>query len=689
MVDKSVGSAGTLRITDDGTTVRYYVLCGDPQTNVGTYRFSINGTAYTTTLPAGFGVKLLAYRKFAASGTATLSKQATGTMGVGGAAPLSVGINRAKPAAPSGLSATRHNEEIQILNWSRKATYTSVVVQRRVDNGAWQQIGIASGNAYTFADVNTSFDHKYDYRVAGRTAAGQSAWSNIATIFTTPAPPTHLVAKRVGNNIEVGLRFDEDGTAWVDSYEIYDGAGLIASGVEYLPWTHVNPNPTVPHTYSMKGVRQGLTSALSAPSNTVQILSAPNAPTGLAPNGAVRPSDEAVRLSWTHNPIDASAQSAYELQYRAVGGSTWTVVSGTTAAFRELALASGSWEWQVRTKGAHPAFSAWSATATTDVVERPGVAITQPDTVWEASVLPVEWSWLQTQGRPQSAWRLELLNAAGDVVESRAGSGAATSATLNRRLTAADWTVRVRAATGDIWSDWAEEAFTVVFDPPGEPALFGEWDESQGGVELTITLSDDPESVPTAAVIVERSHDDGETWDLVVELAQDTVVLDFESVSFGDVRYRATAFTAEGATAVTELAVEARSDAVWLAGGQGFGVTARLPYDPSIQITAGRERALKRYAGRTHPVALTGQALSRTVGISGRTFDRDEATAGVEELVRIAQLETELFLFRDPDGRRIYGAIGDIQLPRQSSTPHPDGWEGVWGYSLTLTEATR
>ena len=79
----------------------------------------------------------------------------------------------------------------------------------------------------------------------------------------------------------------------------------------------------------------------------------------------------------------------------------------------------------------------------------------------------------------------------------------------------------------------------------------------------------------------------------------------------------------------------------------------------------------------------------RTVGISGRTFDRDEATAGVEELVRIAQLETELFLFRDPDGRRIYGAIGDIQLPRQSSTPHPDGWEGVWGYSLTLTEATR
>jgi len=689
MVDKSVGSAGTLRITDDGTTVRYYVLCSDPATNVGTYRFSINGTAYTTTLSAGFGTKLLATRSFTASGTATLSQQATGTQGLGGAASLSVSINRAKPAAPTNLTPTRINEEFQQLNWSRNATYTSVVVQRRVDNGAWQQIGIASGNAYTFTDLNTSFDHQYEYRVAGRTAAGQSAWSNIALIYTTPAPPTHLVARRVGNNIEVDTRFTEDGTAWVDSYEIYDNGEFLPWYVDYLPWTHVNPNPNVPHTYTMKGVRQGLTSAMSQPSNTVQILAAPNAPTGLSPNGAVVVSDAPVRFAWTHNAVDASPQASYELHYRTVGDTTWTTVSGTTASVRDIALTPGSREWQVRTKGAHPNFSAWSSTATATVIDRPGVAVIQPDSEWESSILPVQWSWLQAQGRPQSAWQVELVNAAGDTVESQTGSGAATSVVLKQRLTAGEWSVRVRAATGEAWSEWAVEDFAVVFDPPAVPDIDGSWDEEQGAVELTISPGDDPEAVATVAVIVERSIDDGETWELLVQITEESVLLDRECLSHGDNLYRATALTAEGAASVYQLTVEARSDALWLAGGQGFSVTARLPWNPDVQHTGGRQRALKRYAGRAKPVALTGEGVSLEISVSGTVWDDDENTASPDDLTLLAQIETDLFLFRDPDGRRVYGVIGDIPLPRIGAGRTATGWNAYWSYSFKLTEATR
>ncbi|NJI60941.1 fibronectin type III domain-containing protein [Microbacterium oxydans] len=1079
MVDKSVGTAGTLRISDDGSVVRYYVICTDPATSVGTYRYAINGTNYTTTLPSGFGSKLLGSRTYTASGTTSLSQQATGTQGLGGAASMQVGINRPLPTAPSGLAVTRVSDTQHALNWSRNATYSSVVVQRRTDGGAWQQIGNPAGNVATFTDTTTSANRKYEYRVAGKTAAGQSGWSGLATVYTTPAAPTGVAAERTGNDIVVRA---SGVPPYATSYDVRDGDTVVATSVT-LPWTHLSPNPATPHTYTVRAKVSTLASAYSAPSNTVQLLTPPNAPTGLAPNGAVRPGDASVRFSWTHNPVDSSTQTAYEVRYRTAGSAPWTTMPGTTAAFRDIALAVGGWEWEARTKGSHPDWSPWSSTATLSVIDRPGVAVTQPETEWDTSTLPVEWSWLQVQGRPQSAWQIELLNGAGDIVEERSGSGAATTFTLTTRLIEGDWTVRVRAATGDVWSDWAAQSFAVVFDPPALPSISGEWDESEGGVSLSVAFGDpdspvidltnvvsnpsfeaasgnvevkrnyaltpfgtavlpgyasypssnpalesntggvnldgvsalpvaghpsnatyltipagaapgggaviasglpagdyvvsmlvnrrngpttqmqlalrgsagiglartfpfdvwtevretvtvtaaqapgvigwrsvnvvDPtqsnfrianmqvapagQQIPQGALVisgaksgydpdltsawigtaeaspsvlrgvgvagvsssvgvaavrssqwakegqyslrliaksptsavewanitlpanagargtlvitrrqtapitgpvwttaigrvywnpspqtfspaapnaagetelrvysatalsgsnvilphgglagtadvwydlatvvpgvsyagpafsgdtgqvevggverrtvwngaphasssstaalpqtvnikVERSVDGGETWESVADVAGTALLIDWESLSFGETVYRATALSSEGATAATEVVVEARSGALWLSGGDGFGATARLPLDPAVNITAGRQRALKQYAGRSLPVALTGAALSRSVAVSGRTSDRDDDTADVERLTRIAQLETDLFLFRDPDGRRIYGAIGDIQLPRQSSTPHPDGWEGVWGYSFTLTEATR
>ncbi|MCE0510841.1 fibronectin type III domain-containing protein [Microbacterium sp. KKR3/1] len=684
MVDKSVGTAGTLRVSDDGSTVRYYVLCSDPSTNVGTYRYAINGTNYTIYLPAGFGSKLLGSRTYTASGTTSLSQQATGTLGLGGAESMTVSITRALPAAPSGLSVARVSDTQHTLTWTRNATYTSVVVQRVTDNGPWQQIGVPTGNAFTFTDTTTVAGKKYNYRVAGKTPAGQSGWSNVDTVYTTPDAPTGVSASRTGDDIVVSV---SGRPAWVSSYDVRDGATVVATGV-LMPWTHVSPNPATPHTYTVRAEVDSLTGAYSEPSNTVQLLAAPNAPTGLDPNGSVRPDDADVRFAWVHNPVDSSAQTAYEVRYRVVGSPTWTTVSGATDEYRDLALAVGDWEWGARTKGSHPDWSPWSSTATLSVIDRPGVAITQPETEWDASTLTVEWSWLQVQGRPQSVWELELLDGNGDTVEVRSGSGASTSFTLSTRLTEGDWTVRVRAATGEVWSDWAAQAFTVAFDPPAAPSIAGTWDEAEGGVQLTVSPGDGEEFAPTVFVIVERSIDEGATWESFVEVTEDTVTVDRESLSFGETLYRATAFTAEGATSTSDVVVPADSGALWLAGGEGFGISGRLPFDPSVRITPRRERALKQYAGRSQPVALTGLALSRVVAVSGVTTDRDSDTADVELLTRLAQASTSLFLFRDPDGRRIYGMVDEIPLARQSSSIHEDGWEGLWGYSFTLTEAT-
>jgi len=591
------------------------------------------------------------------------------------------------PRTPTSLTVTRVADEQHTLNWVRNSVYTSVVIQRQTNDGAWQQIAVAGGNAASFTDTTTVAGQKYAYRVAGGAAAGWSGWSNTASVFTSPLVPTGLTATRVSNDISVAATV----TGYATAVDIQDETTNVVTGlaVGSLPWTHVAPNPAVPHRYRARAsVASGgvgsttLYSAYSAYSNTVQLLSAPNPPTGLAPNGPVRPVDEPVLFQWTHNPVDSSPQTAYELRHRVPAGA-WTTLSGTTAASRSVTLPVGAREWEVRTKGSHPDWSPWSATAVVTVIDRPGVAVTQPDGTWDASLLTVTWSWLQAQGRPQSAWQLELISA-GVVVETQQGSGATGSATLAQKLTPGSWTVRVRAATGDVWSVWASETFIVAFDPPPAPIIVGAWDEEQGGVTLTVAAGVDPLLDPTVRILVERRVAD--VWETVVELAEGASLVDWESLSFGDTDYRATAFTIENATASTEITVEARSSSVWISGGSRFGLTGRLPFDPVIQITAGRERVQKQYAGRKLPVSIVGEALQRTVAVSGSTSDLEPETASTARLTEIAQSESERFLFRDPDGNRIYGSIGQISMPRQSSEWYEGAWNSIWGYSLTLTE---
>lgn len=607
--------------------------------------------------------------------------------GLFGAANASgaIAADRINHPAHTGLTATRNSDNQISLIWTRNGVYSGAVVHRRMNDGAWQQVGTPGGNANAFTDTTTVANRKYEYRVIGRAGNALSVgWSNVASVYTTPVAPTGISASRQGSGIVVNA---SGKPPYATSYDVRDGATQIATAVA-LPWIHANPNAAVPHTYQVRARVGGLIGPWSTSSNTVQLLTPPNAPAGLAPNGAVVPDDQDVTFRWTHNPVDSSDQSAYELRYRLNGGA-WTTLSGTTASERAVTLGVGAIEWQVRTKGTHPDFGAWSSVAAFSVVSRPGVAIVQPDTSWDASTLPVEWTYFQPQDRPQSAWQVQLLNADDEIVETRSGSGAATTVTLTRRLTEGHWTVNVQAATGDVWSDWASSSFDVVFDPPATPSITAEWDEEQGGVSLTVTVGEDGDAPATVEILIERSVDGAETWEQVAVVAADANLVDWESLTFGITAYRATAFTSEGAASIAQAEANARSGALWLSGGAGFGVTARLPFDPAVTITAERERTLKQYAGRSLPVAYTGEARSRVVAVSGRTTDRDPDTADVDTLTRVAQAEQDDFLFRDPDGRRIYGSIGGIPMPRQSSTLHPDGWEAWWGYSFTLTETER
>lgn len=186
---------------------------------------------------------------------------------------------------------------------------------------------------------------------------------------------------------------------------------------------------------------------------------------------------------------------------------------------------------------------------------------------------------------------------------------------------------------------------------------------------------------PTAKVDLHRSFD-GVVWDVVaLGLDGSTSLTDHLGLSNGETWYRATAYTSANAASETVLIVMSDSGAIWLSGGDGYEVTARLPFYGGVEITPGRARATHRYAGRANPVAYAGEQISRVVKVSGMTADvsEHEVTASRHDLERLAQIPSPIFMYRSPDGDRIFGVIRDIPQPRISPT-------GMWGYSFELEE---
>ncbi len=954
------------------------------------------------------------------------------------------------PLALTSLGVTRVSDSQQTLSWSIPSgvTNTSVIIQRRTDDGSWLTIAQPAGNVSSYADTTTVANRKYEYRVAGVRNGRQAAWTGTVTVYTTPAAPSVVSAVKVGSNIEV----DASGLpAWATAYDIEDNGSTVDTDVTAFPWVHVAPNPAVTHTYKVRSKRGALVSAWSAPSNTVQLLAAPNAPSGLSPNGGMAPSDGLVRLAWVHNQVDTTAQTTAEVRYREVGGA-WTTETVGTDSFFDATLAEGDWEWQARTKGDHPDWSPWSAIASVTVITRPGVAIVQPGDGWGQPVLPVEWTFTQAQALPQSAWEVQLLDQLSVVLETLTGSGAATSATLATRLVdGGSYTVRARAATGGIWSQWIAQAFDVAFVPPAAPTVSGGWDEATGSVSLTvadgrgpviadvvnyapsllgpttavevrrnywtrtrfsitgatglsmesgvsgvadsdglkvagsraanswvfshgtafasnagdvwalafrvrnnaavaisiaamlswngassetvggavsigsgetkdvrvtgvapsgltsmtaalravgalssadftvldvpmlekgtsafgapfdggmtspdhdltpawtgtanasasiltgqhltaltdnkcisivtaagdeirqiptgssnaysefsvaaaaraagtfigtlrltdtilsplsgnplrlrtispdtnsgttpnlpgiyplrhqfalssfwrarlyhggargsgdaywsniglfagdyqgpwfdgdtgqITVGDsvmvtewdgDPyESVSravmapeTMSILVERSIDGGTTWEPALATDPGVTVSDWESLSRGVTLYRVTGVSASGASTAVEYPVTADSGVLWLSGGVGFSLTAPLPLDPKIAFDDRRDRSTEYYEGREMPVAYAGEHLKTVVAVSGSLIDREDHSAEVDQLRALIRDPEPTHLLRDPDGRRIYGVVSSVQIPRQQAIDRADGWAGVWQYSFSIEETDQ
>ena len=580
------------------------------------------------------------------------------------------------------------------VNWAGSGAGAFQIQRSESASGPWAALKNEVPGTTTmvspFVDGGVVANRKYYYRLFGVGGGG----TVVGPVYTRLAAPSALIVTRPdATHLIVDA---SDVSSHAELFILKDAGVEVTRGlVSSLPAT-VNLGFEA-HSLTMQVSRiltppttenTNLTSA-DSPVLAVGEVAPPLSPTNLSPDGPSFSTGDISRVfSWRHNPSDATAQTSAEAQV-SPDGVTWSAFFSATGAGMSKTVPlppAGSYLWRVRTKGLHGLYGAYSAPAAFTILSRPVGGIVTPGSgsTWASPVASVAWSTTQAQGFPQTSYIIELCDYDDNLIESHSGSGADTAWTFKTRLEdGGGYAYRVQTSHNGVVSEWSYSHFYVSFPVPALPILSAAWDEENGVTAVSVSLGAGG-AAPTANMTLERTFDQI-SWELVADppgLAFS--VNDAECRSNGSTWYRASAWSADGAVASRVVESVADSDAIWLSTGAAFAVIARLPFNPGLEFEPGRERATRRYEGRSMPVPYAGDGVSMSVKVSGSIREQDDpehVSAGVAVLKQIAQYPAAVFLVRDWQGRRIYGSLPSIPMPRERA--------GIWAYSFSLEETSR
>lgn len=618
----------------------------------------------------------------------------------------------APPRPPRDPLAAWQRDGLTRVSWagdydsaSGLQPWSGVSIRRwKLSEKRWEYIARVPWHVKTWDDVNAPVGEHTEYDVQAYNDAGWSPIVWAGPVNTRPLPPTGVRAVKTGSDITVSWSVP-DYAGYFTGFTVYDNGVKVGDAAgDAREWTHVNPSATGAHVYTVSAwtannARNTVTAGLkleserSAPSNTVAILAKPYAPADLSPSGVtVALEDKTARLSWRHNPADASTQSYYQIRYRQAEGS-WNTTSITKSSGQQYRLTlagAGRVEWQVRSWGSYKpgvvdGASPWSPVSGFTVENRPAVNVTAPSAgEYDRSKLTVEWSYLQEQGSGQSGAKITVTDTAdGSVLDSAVVQGAVSRYAVRRTVQDEHEyriTVQVRSESG-LWSDTATVTVQVRYAQPPVPVVSVSWDEQSGMMSVQIM---NPEGEPkTVSNTVERSVDGGSTWELVADgLPVQATVTDSECLSTGTTRYRVTATSSLPSSSTVVVDAEADSEAMWIGAGAGYADAIRLPYNPEVSFTPSMPgRETYRFAGRVMRVMVDGTGVDRSWQVAARLIPGDDSNCSPRDVDRVA-LTPGPVCYRNPDGVRIYAAMGSPTLKR--------GTGGVcWDISCELVEVEQ
>ena len=618
----------------------------------------------------------------------------------------------APPRPPRDPLAAWQRDGLTRVSWagdydsaSGLQPWSGVSIRRwKLSEKRWEYVARVPWHVKTWDDLNAPVGEHTEYDVQAYNDAGWSPIVWAGPVNTRPLPPSGVRAVKTGSDITVSWSVP-DYAGYFTGFTVYDNGSKVgdASG-DAREWTHVNPSATGAHVYTVTAwtannarntVSAGLKleSERSAASNTVAILARPYAPQDLSPSGVtVALEDLTARLSWRHNPADASTQSYYQVRYRWRDGSwnTTSITKSTAQQYRLPLSGVGRVEWQVRSWGSYKpgvedGASPWSAVSGFTVENRPAVNVTAPSAgEYDRSRLTVEWSYLQEQGSGQAGAKITVVDTAdGSVLDSGVVQGSVSRYAVRRTVQDEHEyriTVQVRSESG-LWSDTASVTVQVKYAQPPKPVVSTSWDEQSGMMSVQImNPAGEPETVSNT---VERSIDGGSTWELVADgLSVQATVTDSEALSTGTTKYRVTATSALPSSSTVIVDAEADSGAMWIGAGAGYADAIRLPYNPEVSFSPAMPgRETYRFAGRVMRVMVDGTGVDRSWQLAARLIPGDDTNCTPRDVDRVA-LTPGPVCYRNPDGVRVYAAMGSPTLKR--------GTGGVcWDVSCELVEVEQ
>lgn len=568
------------------------------------------------------------------------------------------------PNAPSTVTITQNSSSNHTVDWaftasSAEHTPTSFVIERwRASTNTWVPVTSPWHATRTWTDTSNLSNDRIAWRVAAKNGAGQSAWTTSSYVMTAPRPATNVTAGRsgdtsaivswttntptaVGVTQDLQFRTSPDSETW-SAWANFSGKTGLSGSLQTTTVTGLNS--TLRYQFRIvTRVSSPSHSATSVESAVVALPAAPNPPTPLAPlSYSVNASTSTTQFRWNHNTVDGSTQQAYDLRYRNVStpGSpgAWVELSGSTDNYRDVSVAVGDWEWQVRTRGSFATYSPWSPVVVFAVYDPPSVTITSPSTPVVVTNKPtVSYTYIDSRGAQKTQIR-RLLSSSSVVLEEVHTNTTSTSFQFSTFLeNFTSYTIEVIAVSNTGLQSIADSySFSTDFLEPGAAELEGAWDPDTGIASFqSITSATTPTVVTNR---LERSIDGGVTWTEVQDgLGPNPEVLDKFARLNTVTQWRLISVSDLGTeTASNIVTLETETLHSWLHYGPQQSSSIRLcaEIDNGLSFTSGA--TTHKLLGRNKRVSVHALDWSPEVTIKVSASVLDEWVGDVERQLMIA-----------------------------------------------------